>query len=102
MVLGLPLIKATGIIINFIDKVVEVKLLDCPPFKNEFCCETKTIPVSTDNAPTTFYFKFEDVQDILQKTDANIAGVCERFQLAQSVLAHLSEFARCNGNNCQL
>jgi hypothetical protein len=36
MVLGLPLIKATGMVINFIDKVVEAKHLDCPPFPINF------------------------------------------------------------------
>ncbi len=45
-VLGLPLIKATGMIINFIEEVVEAKHLDCPPFPINFCCATETIPAN--------------------------------------------------------
>jgi hypothetical protein len=79
-VLGLPLIIATGTIINFADKVVEAKRLDCPPFKIDFCHATKTIPATDDKATTTHYVKFENVQQILQKTNAYIAGVCKQLQ----------------------
>ncbi len=80
MVLGLPPIITTGMITNFVDKVVEAKRLDCPPFKIDFCRATKTIPATDDKAPTTHYIEFENVQHILQKTDAYIAGVCDRLQ----------------------
>jgi hypothetical protein len=68
-VLGLPLITATGMIINYIDNVVEAKYLDCPPFKIKFCGATKLIPAIDDDA-TTHYVEFKDVHGILQKTDA--------------------------------
>jgi hypothetical protein len=41
----------------------------------------KTIPATDNKAPTTHYIKFKNVQQILQKTDAYIAGVCEQLQL---------------------
>jgi hypothetical protein len=82
-VLGLPLITATGMIIDYIDNVVEAKHLDCPPFKIEFRRATKHIPAIDDDA-TTHYVEFEDVHGILQKTDAYIAGLCERIQSAKS------------------
>jgi hypothetical protein len=40
-VLGLPLITATGMIIDFVDEVVEAKNLDCPPFKIVFTVQQK-------------------------------------------------------------
>jgi hypothetical protein len=43
-VLGLPLITATGMIIDFVDKVVEAKNLDCPPFKIDFRLAAKNSP----------------------------------------------------------
>jgi hypothetical protein len=43
-VLGLLLIKATSMIINFIGKVVKAKHLNWPPFTINFCLATKTIP----------------------------------------------------------
>jgi hypothetical protein len=70
MVLGLPLITATSMIVNFDDDVVQAKYLNYPPFKIEFCRTTKTIPVPQDDkALKTHYIEFEDVQQILQKTD---------------------------------
>ena len=82
-VLGLPLITATGMIIDYIDNVVEATHLDCPPFKIKFHRATKYIPAIDDDA-TTHYVEFEDVHGILQKTDTYIAGLCERIQLAKS------------------
>jgi hypothetical protein len=79
-ILGLPLIIATGMIINFVDKVVEAKRLNCPPFKIDFRRATKTIPATDNKAPTTHYIEFKNVQQILQKTDACIAGVCKQLQ----------------------
>ncbi len=82
MFLGLPLITATSMIINTINNVVEAKHLDCPPFKIDFCCATKTIPAIEEDA-TTHYVEFKDVQNILAKTGAYIAGVCKHYQLVK-------------------
>jgi hypothetical protein len=67
-------------IIDFVDKVVKAKRLDCPPFKIDFCHTMKTIPATDDKAPTTHYIKFKNVQQILQKTGAYITGVCKQLQ----------------------
>jgi hypothetical protein len=82
-VLGLPLITVTGMILDldFNDNVVQAKNLDCPPFPIDFCRTMKTIPaIKDDKGPKTHYIEFEDVQQILQKTNPCIAGVCERIQ----------------------
>jgi hypothetical protein len=50
--LGLPIIKAAGMIGNFVDNVCQAKHLLCDPFPIVFKCTTKSIPVFTDpNAP---------------------------------------------------
>ncbi len=61
IVLGLPLITATGMIINTINIVVEAKHCNCSPFRIDFLCATKTIPAIEEDA-TTHYVKFKDVQ----------------------------------------
>jgi hypothetical protein len=61
MVLGLLLIIATGMIINFVDKLVEAKRLECPLFKIDFFHATKTIPATDSMAPTTHHIKFKNV-----------------------------------------
>ncbi len=82
MVLGLPLITATGMIIDFVDDVVEAKNLECPPFKINFWRAAKTVPANHKEVPTTHYIEFKDVKQILLKTNAFIAGVCKRLKLA--------------------
>ncbi len=94
MVHGLPLITATGMSIDTINKVVEVKHLNCPPFKINFCRAAKTIHAIAKDATTMHYVKFEDVQNVLQKTDTYIAGVCKRYQSAKSTRVPISELHR--------
>ncbi len=91
--LGLPLITATGMVIDTIDNIVDAKYLDCPPFPINFCCATKTI-TEIDDDTTTHYVKFEDVHGILKKTDAFIAGVCDNFQSAKPNNVGSSEMHR--------
>ncbi len=81
-VLGLPLITATSMIIDTVDNVVEAKHLNCPPFRIDFCRATRTIPAIQEDA-TTHYLEFKDVQNVLAKTDAYIAGVCKHYQLVK-------------------
>jgi hypothetical protein len=45
LILGLPFIKATGMIVDFIDNVCDAKHLICDPFPIDFCRATKSIPV---------------------------------------------------------
>ncbi len=87
-VLGLPLITASGMVIDFVDEVVEAKNLDCPPFKINFRRAAKTVPATESKAPTTYYIEFEDVQCILWKTDAYIARVCNRLTSGPHRKAH--------------
>jgi hypothetical protein len=83
MVLSLLLIIATSIIINFVDTVVEVKRLNCPPFKIDFCRATKTIPATDDEASTTHYIKFENVLQILQKSMPTLQECANNFSRTQ-------------------
>jgi hypothetical protein len=45
IVLGLPFIKATGMVADFVDNVCEAKNLLCEPFSIDFRRATKSIPV---------------------------------------------------------
>jgi hypothetical protein len=36
MIIRLPFIKATGMILDFVDDMAECKYLDCPPFPMDF------------------------------------------------------------------
>jgi hypothetical protein len=81
MVLGLLLITTTVMILNFNDKIMQAKNLDCPPFPIDFCRATKTIPATKDNKdPLPHYIEFKDVQQIIQMANVYIAGVCKCLQ----------------------
>jgi len=52
LILGLPFIKATGMIGDFVDNVCQAKHLLCEPFPIDFTRASKSIPVfSAANAP---------------------------------------------------
>jgi hypothetical protein len=89
-VLGLPLITATGMVIDTIDNVVDAKYLDCPPFPIDFCCATKTLPANDDDT-TTHYIEFKDVHGVLKKTNPSVAGVCNNFQSAKPTYLSISK-----------
>jgi hypothetical protein len=44
LILGLPFIKATGMITDFVDNVCQAKHLLCNPFSIDFRCAMKSIP----------------------------------------------------------
>jgi hypothetical protein len=54
VILGLPFIKATGMIANSVDNVCKAKQLCCPLFPINFKCATKFIPAFTDTGACTF------------------------------------------------
>jgi hypothetical protein len=45
MIVGLPFIKATGMILDFVDNVAECKHLDCPPFPIDYHRTSNHVPV---------------------------------------------------------
>ncbi len=69
-IIGLPFIKATGMIFNTVDNVVKAKqLVCCKPFPIEFCRAMKYVPAISDDHAAICYIKFEEVQSIIAKTD---------------------------------
>jgi hypothetical protein len=67
-IIGLPFIKATGMIVDTVDNVVEAKHLVCKPFL-EFCCATTYVPAISDDRAAIHYIEFEEVQSIIAKMD---------------------------------
>jgi hypothetical protein len=47
-ILGLPFMKATGMILDLVDKVADCRYLDCPPFPVDFCRTSNHVPVLDD------------------------------------------------------
>jgi hypothetical protein len=50
--IGLPFMKAMGMILNLIDEVVDCKYLDCPPFPVDFRWTSNHVPGIDDQSST--------------------------------------------------
>ena len=73
LILGLPFIKATGMIVDFIDNVCQAKHLLCDPFPIDFRRATKSIPVLGDRDAATNGVDFSQVDHVLGKLRAHYA-----------------------------
>jgi hypothetical protein len=66
LILGLPFIKATGMIADFIDNVCQAKHLLCNPFPIDFHRAMKSIPViKGHNSACTHSAKFNKIHQAL-------------------------------------
>ena len=61
IVLGLPFIKATGMVADFVDNVCEAKNLLCEPFPFDFKHATKSIPVFQSSLDRTACIESEAI-----------------------------------------
>jgi hypothetical protein len=51
-IIGLPFMKAMGMILDLVDKVVDCRYLDCPPFPVNFCRTSNHVPVMDEPSDT--------------------------------------------------
>ena len=65
LILGLPFIKATGMIVDFIDNVCQAKHLLHDPFRIDFRRATKSIPVLGDYDAAGHGVDFAEVDQVL-------------------------------------
>jgi hypothetical protein len=65
LILGLPFIKAMGMIVDFIDNVCQAKHLLCDPFPIDFRRATKSIPVLGDRDAARHGVNFSEVDQVL-------------------------------------
>jgi hypothetical protein len=84
LILGLPFIKAMGMIINFIDNVCDAKHLICDPFPIDFCRTTKSIPVIGDRDVGSHSVEFQEVLHAL----GSIKHISQPMHQAQRLSAH--------------
>ena len=70
----IPVIKATGMIIDFIDNVCDAKHLICDPFPIDFRRATKSIPVIGDPNAGSHSVKFQEVLRALGSIKAHFAA----------------------------
>jgi hypothetical protein len=73
LILGLPFIKATGMIADFIDNVCEAKHLVCDPFPIDFRRAVKSVPVSGDRDAPSHSVEFKEVLHALSSIKAFFA-----------------------------
>jgi hypothetical protein len=74
LILGLPFIKATGMIIDFIDNVCDAKHLICEPFPIDYRRATKSIPVLGDRDAGSHSVEIQEVLRALGSIKAFFAA----------------------------
>jgi hypothetical protein len=74
LILGLPFIKATGMIVDFIDNVCDAKHLVCDPFPIDFRRATKSIPVVGVQNATPHSAEIQEVLHALASITASISA----------------------------
>ncbi len=77
-ILGLPFMKATGMVLDLVDEVTDCRYFDCPPFPVDFCWTTNHVPVLDDpsmpldnHAPSHLQI-IKEVENIKQYFNAKV------------------------------
>jgi hypothetical protein len=90
-IIGLPFMKATGMIIDLVNEVVECKYLDCPPFPVNFFWTSNHVPVMDDNGTpihhaSSYVQLIDEIRNLERYYDAKVmAGSPTVAKLDQSV-----------------
>ncbi len=77
-IIGLPFMKATGMILDLIDKVVDCRYLNCPPFPVDFCRTSNHVPVMDEptdtpvNHATSYLQLIQEVENLECYFDAKV------------------------------
>jgi hypothetical protein len=76
-IIGLPFMKATGMIMDLVDKVVECKYLDCPPFPVDFRRTSNHVPVIDDGGTpihhaSTYIQLIDEIKNLERYYDAKV------------------------------
>ncbi len=69
MIIGLPFIKATGIILDSVDNVAECKHLGCPPFAIDYRRTSNHVPAITENPSVPVHHVGRHVETVLTKLE---------------------------------
>ncbi len=99
-IIGLPFMKATGIIMDLVDEVVECKYLDCPPFPVDFCWTSNHVPVMDDDGTpihhaSSYVQLIDKIRNLEHYYDAKVmAGSPTVAKLDQSVHFGMRSTAR--------
>jgi hypothetical protein len=76
-IIGLPFMKATGMIMDLVDEVVECKYLDCPPFPVDFRWTSNHVPVMDDGGTpihhaSTYIQLIDEIKNLERYYDAKV------------------------------
>ena len=79
-IIGLPFMKATGMIMDLVDEVVECKYLDCPPFPVDFRRTSNHVPVMDDGGTPIHHASslqlINEIENLERFYDAKVMAAC--------------------------
>jgi hypothetical protein len=68
-IIGLPFIKANGMILDFVVNVAECKHLNCPPFAIDYCRTRHHVPAITENLSVSVHHVGHNVETVLTELE---------------------------------
>jgi hypothetical protein len=90
-IIGLPFMKAMGMIMDLVDEVMECKYLECPPFPVDLCRTSNHVPVMDDDGTpihhaSSYVQLIDKIRNLERYYDAKVmAGSPTVAKLDQSV-----------------
>ncbi len=90
LIVGLPFIQATGMILDLVDNVANLKSLDCPPFPIEYCRATVHVPIMDASAVSVNTATFQPTITVIEDLERNFTATISVLPAAPELPKHVS------------
>jgi hypothetical protein len=89
LIVGLPFIQATGMILDLVDKVANLKSLDCPPFPIEYCPAMVHVPIVDESAVSVNTTTFQPTIMVIKDLERYFAATVSVLPAAPELPKHV-------------
>jgi hypothetical protein len=90
LIVGLPFIQATGMILDLVDNVANLKSLDCPPFPIKYRCAMVHVPIVDESAVSVNTATFQPTIRVIEDLEHYFAATVSVMPAAPELPKHVS------------
>jgi hypothetical protein len=90
LIVGLPFIQATGMILDLVDNVANLKSLDCPPFPIKYRRATVHVPIVDESAVSVNTATFHPTITVIKDLERYFAATISVLPAAPESPKHVS------------
>jgi hypothetical protein len=99
LIIKLPFIQSTGMILDLVDNVADLKSLDCPPFPIEYHCTTVHVPIVDKSAISVNAAAFQPTIMVIKDLERYFAAAVSVLPAAPDSSKHVSFGSRAIGTS---